>query len=569
MYDLIIRNGTVVDGSGLAGYRADVAVMGDRVARIGRILERGVRELDADGRVVTPGFIDGHTHMDAQIFWDPLGRSSCWHGVTTVVMGNCGFTLAPVRSDARELVLANLERAEDISAAAMKTGIDWQWEDFSTFLAVVDALPKGINYAANVGHSALRTYVMGERAFTESATLDELAAMVAELRRALRAGAVGFSSSRSAAHETSDDRPVASRAASWTEIEHLVGAMGALGQGIFETALEGLNSPVDLDERADFYTRMCDLAVTTGVPITFGVLPMARPGPTLLDLITRTTRAGGRMFGQSNSRGISLLSSFRSRLPFDSLPEWRELRAQPLGEQRRLLVDPLIRSRLVTAEHQGDYGRAVGAETKRPNFETLRVMDGPLPPYPTVAEMARRRGVDPVELMIDLSLASDFHQFFVQSPPGVEPSDILAILRHPRTVMTFSDSGAHVSQMSDASIQTHFLAYWVRDRQEFTLEEAVRMLTLAPAVAWGLSDRGLLREGMAADINIFDPATVGPEMPHVVADLPGGERRIEQTASGFSATVVRGTVLIENGAATGDWPGRLLRGGAGVPGIGR
>src|SRR5579862_4476980 len=239
-YDTVIRDGTVVDGSGLGSYRADVGIVGDRIAFVGRIRERAPREIAAEGHVVTPGFIDGHTHMDAQVFWDAAGSSSCWHGVTTAVMGNCGFTLAPVRDDERALVVRNLERAEDINPAALAAGIDWSFRTFPEYLDAVDRLPKGINYGAQVGHSALRTWAMGERAFEEEAKDDDLALMRRQLAESVRAGAIGFTSSRSIHHETSDDRPVASRLASWDEVVALVDVLGEAGTGIFEFADNGM-----------------------------------------------------------------------------------------------------------------------------------------------------------------------------------------------------------------------------------------------------------------------------------------------------------------------------------------
>src|SRR5688572_32360462 len=233
-YDLVIKNGVVIDGSGMPRYRGDVGVVGGRIAAVGRIRESAREVIDADGQVVAPGFVDGHTHMDAQVFWDPLGSCSCWHGVTTVVMGHCGFTLAPSSAEQRHLVVRNLERAEDISGAAMAAGIDWTWTTFAEYLDAIDRLPKGINYAANIGHSALRTYAMGERAFTDEATVDDQRAMADELRNALRAGAYGFTTSRTHHHETSDNRPVASRIASWEEVRDLVRVMGDLGVGVFQ-----------------------------------------------------------------------------------------------------------------------------------------------------------------------------------------------------------------------------------------------------------------------------------------------------------------------------------------------
>src|SRR4051794_1504254 len=268
-HDLVIRGGTVVDGSGFGAYRADVAIDGDRIAAIGRITDRGRREIDAEGHAVTPGFVDGHTHMDAQVFWDASGANSCWHGVTSAVMGNCGFTLAPVRRDERALVVRNLERAEDIDPTALAMGIEWSFETFPEYLDAVDRLPKGINFAANIGHSALRTWAMGERAFTEQANEDDLALMRGQVADAIRAGAIGFSTSRSEHHETSDNRPVASRLAAWDEVVQLVSVMGDLGAGIFEGADAGMNTS-DPDIRARSLGRMISLAADTQVPMTFG-----------------------------------------------------------------------------------------------------------------------------------------------------------------------------------------------------------------------------------------------------------------------------------------------------------
>jgi N-acyl-D-aspartate/D-glutamate deacylase len=558
-FDLVIRNGTVVDGSGLAPYRADVGVRGGRIARIGRIRDRGREEIDAEGHVVTPGFIDGHTHMDAQVFWDQLGTCSCWHGISTVVMGNCGFTLAPSKPDQRELVVRNLERAEDISPAALAAGVEWSWERFRGYLDAVERAPKAINYAANIGHSALRTWAMGARAFDEAASDDDLAVMEAELRDALRAGAIGFTTSRSDQHETSDNRPVASRLASWEEVRRLVRAMGEEGAGVFQLTNEPTATGPDGDDGAEYRARLGALALEAGVPVTFGV--GASPSSShLLRLIDDTVAAGGRMFGLSHSRGITVMLSFKSRLPFDVLPEWREVREHPAPELQRLLRDPDVRKRLVYAAHHGDYGRPIGAEARRPDYDLMRVFERPVPPNPTVAEVAAERGVDPVELMIDLALETDFEQFFSQPLTRQGYDDLLTILRYPRAVMTFSDSGAHVSQILDCSIQTHLLAYWVRDRQAIPLEEAVRMLTLAPAEAWGFSDRGLLREGLIADINVLDPERVAPEMPTLEHDLPGGARRLVQKAAGFAATVVGGDVVFRDGDHTGALPGRLIRG---------
>ncbi len=559
-YDLVIRNGTVVDGSGLGSYRADVGVVGDRITSVGSIREPGGHEIDAEGQVVTPGFIDGHTHLDAQVFWDASGSSSCWHGVTSVVMGNCGFTLAPVRADQRALVVRNLERAEDIDPAALAAGIEWSFESFPQYLDAVDRLDKGINFAAQVGHSALRTWAMGERAFEEEATDDDVAAMKHQLAESLRAGAIGFSTSRTQHHETSDNRPVASRLASWAEVAELVGVLGDLGTGIFETADAGMSAP-DPGDRARGLERVRALAADTQVPVTFGMVATRGSGY-LLDFLDQAAASGGRCIAQTHCRGISVLLSLRTRLPFDLVPAWNELRAQSLEAQLATLGDPDRRRPYVDAAVDAEYGgwKGVGAQARPPDFEGIRVYRQGLPPNPSVADIGRERGVHPAEAMIDLCVESRGEQLFIQ--PSLYPQDeevLLRAMRHPRTVMTFSDSGAHLSQIADSSIHTHLLGHWVRDRQEFTLEEAVRMITLAPALAWGFSDRGLLRAGMAADINVFDPLTVGPAVPRLVDDLPAGGLRLEQRSTGFAATVVAGQVTIRDGVPTGAAPGRLVR----------
>ncbi len=562
-YDLVIRNGMVIDGSGLPRYRADVGVRHGRIVTIGRIRERARDVIDADGQVVTPGFVDGHTHMDAQIFWDPLGTSSCWHGITSVVMGNCGFTLAPCAASDKHFVVRNLQRAEDIPPAAMEAGIEWRWTTFPEFLDCLESLPKGINYAGYLGHSALRTYVMGERAFEQPAGEDDLRAMERELRDAIRAGAIGFTTSRSPSHETPDGRPVASRLATWDEVRRLVGVMGDLNAGLFELAGEGVDRIVGDPGLRDYHVRLRDLAVDTGRPVTFGVFSR-REVPdvwrTYLALLDETAAAGGRMFGQVHSRSLSALLSFRTQLPFDDLPVWREVRALPLAEQRRKLRDPDLRRRLIEATNEPSDRRAIGTEAQPADYDWILVFDTVEGPHRTVAAVARERGAHPAETMIDLALAKDLDLFFLQPVANEDQDAALELMRHPRTVTTFSDSGAHVSQLMDSSLQTHVLSHWVRAKQAFTLEQAVRMLTLVPATLWGFADRGLIREGMAADLVVFDPDTIAAEMPEVVDDLPAGARRLIQRTRGIAATVVNGEILLRDGKHTGALAGQLLRG---------
>ena len=559
-FDLVIRNGTVVDGSGAPSVRGDVAIVDGKIAAVGAVDGTGREEIDADGLVVAPGFVDGHTHMDAQVFWDDLGTSSCWHGVTTAVMGNCGFTLAPASADQSALVVRNLERAEDISGEAMAQGITWTWSTFREYLDAVDALPKGLNYAAAIGHSALRTWAMGERAFTDAATPEDLAVMEAELSDALRAGAVGFSTSRSDQHETSDDRAVASRLATWDEVCALVGLVGRESEGIFQLTSEKASFDPDPAVRDEYYARLRDLAVTTKVPIAFGLFAIPN-GANTLPLMAETAALGGQMYGLTHCRGVAVVLSFKTRLPFDNLPEWKQIRSQSLDAQRAALLDPEVRARLVHEANHGDYGRAIGAEARKPDWNVVSILRSPYLPNPSVAEEAARRGIDPVELVIELALESDFDQYFVQMLTQQPEDELMKLLRSPYSAMTFSDAGAHVSQILDCSIQTHLLAYWVRERQMLSIEEAIPMITRKPAEMWRLHDRGLLRAGMAGDVTIIDLDRVAPDMPEVVDDLPGGSRRLTQTAQGYVATIVNGEVLTRDGTATDNRPGHLLRGG--------
>jgi N-acyl-D-aspartate/D-glutamate deacylase len=560
-YDLVIKNGSVVDGSGNPQYRADVAVQDGKIAAIGRINDRAKQTIDAEGHVVSPGFVDGHTHMDAQVFWDPIGSCSCYHGVTSVVMGNCGFTLAPCKQEDADLVFRNLERAEDLSRDAMLEGIDWRWETFPQFLDVIDELPKGINYAGYIGHSALRTYVMGERAFSDAASEDDVRKMQHLVKEAVQAGAIGFSTSRTFNHLTADDRPVASRLAEWDEVRAIVNAVGETGKGLFEIAGEAPGR--DPERIAEYHGRLRDLAVESGVPQTWGMFSV-RAAPDLwrpyFDLLDETAAAGGRMYAQVHSRALSSLLSFESNTPFDNWEYWSEFRQLPLAEQTAKMRNPEIKAKLVEVASREYTGpRIVGAEARPPEWDFIYPMDDMVYDKPSMAELARAKGVHPVELMIDMALERDLKMFFRQPIANEDQSQVLDMMKHPRSVITFSDSGAHVSQIMDSSLQTHLLSYWVREKQAMTLEEAVKQITYNTATMWGLHDRGLIREGMAADLVVFDPKTIGARMPDVVHDLPAGAKRLKQTADGILNTVVNGEILLTNNEPSGAVPGQLLR----------
>jgi len=559
-YDVVIKNGMVIDGSGMPRYRADIGVSGGKIAHIGRISEPADQVIDAEGHVVTPGFVDGHTHMDAQVFWDQLGSCSCYHGVTTVVMGNCGFTLAPCPEAEVDFVFRNLERAEDISREAMLAGIDWRWETFPEFLDVVDALPKGLNYAGYIGHSALRTYVMGERAFEDEATEDDLAAMVRHVQDAVKAGAIGFSTSRTPSHLTSDDRPVASRIAPFSEVQAIVRGMGDIGAGIMELAMER----GDTDYMKGFYQSLVDLSAETGRPITFGSLSRREhPGQwrAFYDIIEQGNLDGARIFPQVHSRELNSILSFETTTPFDNWDIWRDVRKLSLEEQKAALRDPELKAKLVEVASRPYEGpEVVGAEARPPEWDIFYVMDKVERPHKTVAAVAEERGVAPAEAMIDLAMKHDLKLFFRQPLANENQDDALELMKHKHSVVTFSDSGAHVSQIMDSSLQTHLLSHWVRDKEAFTLEEAIRLITYDTATNWGFHDRGLLREGLAADIVVFDPDAIAPRMPEVVNDLPAGARRLKQYADGLKATVINGEIVLKDNEHTGALPGQLLRG---------
>jgi N-acyl-D-aspartate/D-glutamate deacylase len=565
--DLVIKNGTVVDGSGGPRYRADVGIKDGRIVEIGRISAAAERAIAADGLIVAPGFIDGHTHMDAQVAWDPLGSCSCWHGVTTVVMGNCGFALAPCKPEDREWFARCLTAVEDIPTESMLAGIDWNWETFPEYLANVEKLPKGLNYGMYIGHSALRMYAMGKRALDETATEDDLKKMAHAVEEAVRVGALGFSTSRATTHTTPDGTPVASRIADWHEIDVLVGAMAKVNAGIFQV---GPDISGGAAQRA-FLDRMRQVALDSGRPIMFGMLATKQgiePNPWDYQLrwMDETVALGGRAWGQATTRSINAVFSLKSYLPFDLLPEWKEIRALPLTEQKARLADPEVRRRLIAAEAvmkpkgselQG--GGAATTDPKKPDYDNLFPMLDVYWDDPSVGELSRRHNKHPVEIIIDLCLEND-NRVFVQPLVNESPADVLGLLKHNRTLATFSDSGAHVCQEMGSSLQTHLLSYWVRKRQQFTLEEAVRMLTFDNASAWELPDRGLVRNGYIADLVVFDEHGIRPRLPTVEQDLPGGARRLVQKADGIAATIVNGTVALEHGEWTGATAGRVLKG---------
>lgn len=564
-FDLIIRGGTIVDGAGMPGYRADIGVSDGIIAEIGDLSgEAATETIDADGHVVAPGFIDGHTHMDAQVFWDDIGSNSCWHGVTSVVMGNCGFTLGPCAEQDKDLVLHNLERAEDIPRQAMIEGIPWSWETYGEYLDAVEALPKGLNYAGFVGHSALRTHAMGERAMEEEATEEDLEVMKGQLADSLRAGALGFSTSRTSSHRLPSGKPVASRLASWGEVEALTAVMADLGAGIFQIARE--NVIEDPEERRAEHDQIKNLAVKSGVPVTFGGTWYKRPHPeawrTQFRMVDETIAAGGKMMIQATSAWNGSLRSFETATPYDFISVWKEFRKKPLEDQEKGLRDPKMRAKLIDAVknhvHKPDpklpnlYQRAV-------DWDWVFPYDHTLPPFRSISDVAKERGVEPIDAFIDLALEHNLKLFFIQPSFNDDQDYVLAHIRHPHSVVTFSDSGAHVATTC-SPIHGHLLGHWVRDAQAIPLEIAIRKITLDIASFWGLEGRGWLHEGYHADICVFDPETIAPTLPVLFHDLPSGAPRIKQKTDGIKATIVNGEVFMRDNEHTGALAGRVMRG---------
>jgi N-acyl-D-aspartate/D-glutamate deacylase len=410
-------------------------------------------------------------------------------------------------------------------------------------------------------------YVMGKRALSEKATEEDMSRMAAAVQEALKAGAMGFSSSRASTHVTPDDTPVASRIAEWQEIDRIMAAMAELDAGIFQVGPDIGSGP----RHRAFLDRLRQLALQFKRPVMFGVLATKQGDDPLggayqTKYIDDTVAAGGRMFGQGTTKSINAIFSLKSYLPFDVLPGWRELRALPMVEQKRRLADPAVRRELVAAESkmkprdnvvQG--GGAATTDPRKPDYANLFAMKDVDWDDPTVAELAQARGQHPVEVMIDLSLAND-DQVYIQPIVNESPEDVLGILKHPRTLATFSDSGAHVCQEMGSSLQTHLLSYWVRKRGAFTLEQAVKKLTHDNAKAWELKGRGLVREGYQADLVLFEENGIRPCLPTVERDLPGGARRLVQKAKGIKATLVNGAVAFEDGEATGVYAGTVLKG---------
>ena len=559
-HDLIIRNGSVIDGTGAPARRADVAVDGDRITAVGDLADAtATTEIDATGLVVTPGFVDLHTHLDAQVGWDPLMSSSCWHGVTSVVMGNCGMTFAPVRPGQAETLATMMESVEDIPAACILDGLSWQWEHYGEYLDAVGSLPLGINAGGYVGDVAIRTYVCGEAACEPdfAATEEQLATMAAIVRDAVAAGALGYSVSRSLFHRVPDGRNVPGTWSAPEEFFAIAGPLGELGRGVLESAPryneeDGHGSRVE-EELA----WMAELSRRTGRPFSFNLQQIASLGDhyrQVIALSEAANRTGARLRPQITPRSVGVLFSFAANTLIDDLPSFAALKDRDLAGRLAAIRDPEVRARLV----------AEGAGKAVDPFERMYLVRPDDVRYAyteadSIAAIARAAGVTPVEAYLDAMDASAGRAIVNWPVMNQDESAIEEQLASPTTILGLADAGAHATQIMDASQPTYLLAHWARDRQVLTVEEAVRRLSSDTADFVGYRDRGRVAEGAYADLNVIDLDEVGLELPEIAHDFPGGVPRFVQRARGIEHTVVNGQPFLEDGEHTGALAGRLLR----------
>ncbi|MEZ5255657.1 MAG: amidohydrolase family protein [Ilumatobacteraceae bacterium] len=541
--------------------RADVAIAGDRVVAVEEsITGPAGRVVGATDRIVTPGFVDIHTHLDAQLLWDPVATSSCWHGVTSVVLGNCGVTFAPCRPEDRESLAELMESVEDIPCDAILQGLPWEWVTYGDYLRTIGGIAKGPNVGGLVGHVAVRQYVMGERALGEEpATAGEIAAMAELVHEAMASGALGFSTSRTLLHRVPDGRPVPGTWARPEELYALGDVLGAFGKGVFENAGRfGERDDDHLSSTRAELAWMGELTRRCGRPMSFG-LAQSNRRPEVYELVLELARGenarGANLRPQTTARGVGVLYHIEGRTPFDGAPAWLRLKQIRNGGKLVAMRDNALRTQLI-AEAE-DHPSAV------PLTEIFVLpVNGPArydcDPADSLAAHAERRGVSAAAAYIELLLESDGrlvcnHPFLNQDLGAVQ-----TMLDDPLVTLGLADAGAHVAQIMDASQPTFLLDYWVKERGRWTLEEAVRRLTSDPASLFGIRDRGVLRSGSFADLNVIDLDALSLPQPEFVWDLPQGAGRFVQRAEGYDCTVVNGQVFMEHGVHTGALPGQLL-----------
>ena len=569
MLDVVIKGGTLVDGTGGAPRPADVGVQDGRIVAVGVVTDLARDTIDADGAVVTPGWVDVHTHYDGQVTWDDVLEPSASNGVTTLVMGNCGVGFAPVRPTGHAALIDLMEGVEDIPGAVLDEGIDWSWESFGEYLDAVERRPHDIDLCAQLPHGALRLYVMGERAARlEEATAQDRAAMRALATEALRDGAIGFSTSRTLNHRTATGDPTPSLRASTDELEAIALGVADAGHGVVE-----LISDFWPDTDGEF-ELVRTMVARTGVPLSLSLAQSHRHPEAWRDLLDRIEAAvaeGLPIRAQVAPRPVGLLVGLQSSFhPLLALPSYAGTVALPIGEQARALRDPALRA-LLLADLEGPGDAAGTGDTRRPiDYGRLYPL-GDVPDYEPAPETsvqgrATAQGVSPAALLLDLLSENEGRNFLYTPFSNYADGNLDAcgeMLAHPHTVFGLGDGGAHVGLISDASFPTYALSHWARDRAHGRMEvgQVVEQLTSATAAAVGLHDRGVLAAGRRADINVIDFDRLACAPPVMAYDLPAGGKRLLQGARGYRATIVAGSVTYRDGEPTGALPGRLVRAG--------
>jgi N-acyl-D-aspartate/D-glutamate deacylase len=562
--DLVLRNGTVIDGSGGEPLRADVAVEGGVITEVGAVGAAGREEIDAKGCLVTPGFVDIHTHYDGQVTWDARLQPSSLHGVTTAVLGNCGVGFAPVQAAHHGMLIELMEGVEDIPGAALHEGLPWTWSSFPEYLDAIERIPHDIDVCTQVPHGALRVFVMGERGANREAASDaEIAAMADLVAQALGAGALGFTSSRTMQHRTSKGEPTPTLTAAETELRGIAAGLRRAGAGVIEMIS-------DFDDLDGEFARFCRMVEDAGRPMTISLAQHDGAPGRWKELLARIEGAQARglpIKGQVAPRPIGVLLGLDCTLhPFVACPSYRAIAKQPLAERVRALRDPELRSRLLGETAQSS--NATVRYIARSYHKLFRLGDPPdyePDPAHSVAAHAERAGRPPAELAYEWLLDNDgreilyfpLHNFSEQSLDAVR-----AMMAHDATLAGLGDGGAHVGTICDASFTTYALTHWGRDRAHgrFELPWLIKRQTHDTAAAVGLGDRGLVRPGMKADLNVIDFDRLRLRRPYIVHDLPASGRRLMQTAEGYVATVVSGAVTYRGGEPTGALPGKLVRG---------
>jgi N-acyl-D-aspartate/D-glutamate deacylase len=565
-YDCVIRGGNVADGTGAPLRVADVAISDGRIVAVGEVAERGAEEMDARGLLVTPGFVDIHTHYDGQATWDSQLQPSSWHGVTTAVMGNCGVGFAPVRASQRDKLIELMEGVEDIPGLVLHEGISWTWESFVDYLNVLASKPRDMDLCAQVPHAALRLYVMGERAVRlEPATKDDMAEMRRLTAEAIRAGALGFSTSRSLNHQTVKGDPTFTLRASEEELTEIAMGLADAGAGVIEVVAD-----FDTQEPAPQFEMLKRIVKKSGRPLSLAVVQRhSKPDMwrDLLEWIHQANREGLPMAAQIAPRPIGLLLGLEGNAtPFSHVPAWSQLSDLPFDERLAKAREPAVRSAVLA--------QAAVMEPPKPaekHYVNYRMMFplGATPDYEpderdSIFNRAAREGVSPSELAYDLMTAGDGRDLFLVTALNYARynlDDCREMIAAEHTLISLSDGGAHVGLISDGSQPTYLLTHWGRDRPtgRFDLSWLVKRLTSDGARAVGLHDRGMIAPGLRADINVIDFARLQCERPEIACDLPGGAKRFLQRARGYVATIVAGQVTYRNGEATGALPGRLVR----------